>query len=287
MKTTGFFSPKPLFVGVAGIMTSDEVVRAVDTMPNAPRHKLAIGILTSAKTLAGQPNRYPNRYPKVEDIPGILNDARAALGDKCRNVMFVLHYSIDVVAELDGKYLRLVDKLITSARFDAIQVNASPIVVLDPLFCANLTWLASNYEGFRAIIQLRPPRGKEPWVDLVDVAIHIAQSSKFISDLILDASGGRGTPMDVQGAHALISAIRSAYHTTHNNRHHFTFTVAGGLGPDEFDPVRDLMRVHGPLGFDAERLLRDDSDHLDIVRMQRFLQQAWELVGEEEQVDAR
>jgi hypothetical protein len=267
------------YVGVAGFMTAEEIVRAVETIPSGVRHPLAIGILTSAKTLRGEANKYPNRYPQVANIPAITRAGRSAFGERT-DVLFVLHYSIDEIGDLDGIPLRTLDKLVTDAGFNALQINATPQTIQHPSFCKNLDWLAADHPNFRVIVQIRPSGDGDSMTTIVNMVLGIARDSRAIKDLIVDGSGGRGKPIDIVKVHALVMNIRASCFEHGFGWHRFTIAVAGGLGPDLLKPVGDLARLLGPLGFDPERNVRDELDHMDIDRMQMFLRQAWMLVDD-------
>lgn len=76
------------YIGITGFMSSDEVRLILDTfIKSRPwvrnsfgqtvfRGKndriLMVGVLASMKTLYGKTNKWPNRYPKIEDIKNIF-----------------------------------------------------------------------------------------------------------------------------------------------------------------------------------------------------------------------
>lgn len=260
------------YIGVAGFSSAQEIHEAVLAVPQNNKWPLAIGILTSAKTINGIPNKYPHRYPKVENIPTMVREARALAKDSGRNVMYVLHYSTDTLDHFDQQ-IRSVGHWVVTAGFDAVQINAPPHFLSNPTFLSMADWLADVRDVSRIIAQLRPARGNEPWVDLIGTALHAAEHSFKITDLLLDSSGGSGIAMHISTMSDLIAAIRGGC----AERDRFNINVAGGLAPGNLIQLETLFRVHGLLGFDVESAVRDASDQMRIGLVHEFLHEAYAL----------
>ena len=111
------------YVGVTGFMSRTEVSEALAMVPQGSTRRLMVGVLASSKTLAGQHNKWPGRYPKREAIASILtNDARA---------LNLVHYSTDrpetLFTQLVGAHLPMIDAILVDSSggkgkpFDAVK----------------------------------------------------------------------------------------------------------------------------------------------------------------------
>ncbi len=260
------------YIGVAGFMTAEEMNEAVIATPQNNKWPLAIGILTSAKTINGVPNKYPHRYPKVENIPAQVRESRQFAKVNQRNVLHVLHYSTDTLDHFDHQ-IRSVAHWVVTAGFDAVQVNAPPHFLTNPTFISMLNWLAEVPGASRIIAQLRPSRGTEPWVDLIGAALYAAEYSFGITDLILDSSGGSGIGLHIPTTSDLITAIRGGC----ASRNRFGIHVAGGLTAKNLTQLETLFRVHGLLGFDVESGVRDTDDKMRIGSLYEYFHEAFTL----------
>ena len=62
------------YIGVTGFMSRAEVEEALEVVPQDAIRRLMVGVLMSDKTLAGQENKWPGRYPKREAVADIFVD---------------------------------------------------------------------------------------------------------------------------------------------------------------------------------------------------------------------
>ncbi len=269
--------PAP-YVGVAGFMFDHEIMEAISLTPTNTTSPFAIGILASAKTIRGIQNKYPNRYPKVETIPALAKEAHASATMNARNVVSVLHYSLDNIDDVSSQF-GLVNELVTAGNFNALQVNAPPHLLFDPSLLACIDHVAADREVFRVIVQFRPPRGMDPWVDVGALASFIASRSSHVTDILLDASGGRGNPFNAAMMHAAIASIRLACLASGKELHRFSINVAGGLTQSTLRELVPLFSVHGQLGFDVESGVRDAEDHMSVAALRAYLPDAWALAN--------
>jgi hypothetical protein len=259
------------YVGVAGFMSSTEIMAALETLPSNSTHNIAIGILTSAKTLRGEPNKYPTRYPKVEDIAGLVAHGKDVVATNQMPVEFIAHYAVENIKDIERELERL-DWHVKNAKLDGVQLNVPPHWARSTeLRDAILSWC----QGMRVIVQIRPPRKGEPFVDLAEAACQAA-ANKNVTDLLIDCSAGNGVELDPVWAGGMIHAIRGRL-TIHKD-YPLGVGVAGGLRPGKLGAVYSLMSIHGPLGFDVESGVRlPGSDTMSIPALQQYLREAWEM----------
>lgn len=272
------------YIGVAGFMTSSEVIAAIETIPKKTTHSLAIGILASAKTFDGHTHNKPNRYPREGAIEKIVREVRGYIDVSGLPVEFILHYAIDPTKHI-GSQLGQVASLVNEVEMDGIQINASPTIISSVDLLTSIAIARRNSERMkRVIVQIRPSRKNEPFVDMIGVAIDACTSSTplhegIVTDVLIDASAGQGIDLNGQTASTIIQGIRSGLLVERKPRvNRIGFGVAGGLRPGKLGVVHRLMQVHGPLSFDVETGVRDDSDCMNIDALRSYLQEAWSLV---------
>lgn len=236
------------YIGVTGFMKKLEVVAALETLDGLPytsNRKLMVGVLVSSKTLAGRPNKWPNRYPAISDI--------AKLFPPDRRTVNLIHYATDdrhtladqlkELISLGGKYL------------DGFQLN---VCWPEP---STIALLPST---MRIVLQLGGGALKEADDDPTTVAKRLDAYQGVITDVLVDASGGRGIPIDVK--------IAEAYIRTIGNRHpHIGIGVAGGLSSKTCGQLQRLANTFYAISLDAEGRLRTEEDHLNVEEMKDYI----------------
>jgi hypothetical protein len=225
------------YIGVSGFMSHGEVNAALDAFPECGR-RLMVGVLVSAKTLARLPNKYPNRYPRPEDIWGILG-----LSDTCLNL---IHFSSDKVPDRQTLHTLI---CYAGRSLGGFQFNGCWPSEPDR------RWLING--GYRVVLQMRP--------DTVECI-----AADTATDVLLDGSGGRGLPLDVD---------RAREHLAKLDHFGIGLGVAGGLCAETLPAAAPLLREFAGLSIDAEGRLRDADDHLDMGKVAAYLRTAGEILG--------
>lgn len=243
--------PTP-YIGVTGFMTAAEVAAADEYFYSRSFrwHELMVGVLASGKTLAGRKNRWPNRYPD----PGVIAEL---LPYPCRTVNLI-HYATDDRDTLAAQFERLVS--LGGESLDGFQLN---IRWPDPAALVPLSCL-------RVVLQLGPGALKEEGSDPEAVAKRLDGYHDVITDVLVDASGGRGIPIDLDAAEAYVRAI-SARHPW------LGIGVAGGLSAENVGGLKRLVDIFPDLSIDAEGRLRDADDRLDLNAVRDYLAAAVSL----------
>lgn len=224
------------YVGVSGICTRAEAEAAIAAFPDCGR-QLMLGVLVSAKTLDGQRNKWWRRYPPVERIAGIFSDDPRALN--------LVHVAVD-------------DPAGVSSALDLAMVYGGPHchgVQLNIAWPASsegmevlqhqMDWVVREWHPERIVMQLRDVMS----TCVIDRAREAQKSGA--TDVLLDASGGRGLGIDVGVAALVVQRIRRACPD-------LGIGIAGGLEAATIPPVAPLLR--DDLNCDAEGRLRDDAD---------------------------
>lgn len=259
------------YIGIAGFTSAQEICYAIDCFRKHvknPHYALAIGILASRRTLAGETNKYPNRYP--------TRDRLQMYGEICAHeldVMPVLHYSTDTLENIEQQ-MRDVREVMGDV-FPSVQVNLPLHLAKDPAF---VQAFAVTFCEFRPplhrslILQLRSRRAGDPLINPVDVAA--AHERGEPTDLLIDASGGTGLEIDTSLAAALIASIRA------ETKKRYRIGIAGGLNPHNVHRLGPLMSMMGPLNFDVESGVRcPTTDTMERASVDAFLREAGRIVN--------
>src|SRR3989344_5996331 len=167
------------YVGVTGFMSRAEVNEALSVVPQDSTHRLMVGVLMSSKTLAGQTNKWPGRYPKKEAVTDIfVDDSR---------VLNLIHYNTDEPETL-------------CSQLEEITAFAGPN--LDG-FQLNIAWpRISQLEDYRAtypdkfIVLQVGSRVMAQVESLDDFAESVGVYLHVIDAVLVDPSGGKGEPLD-------------------------------------------------------------------------------------------
>lgn len=262
------------YIGITGFMTLSEVVACHNVFYEEFKSdiplveigdlKFMVGVLVSSKTLAGQTNRYPNRYPNIIGIAEILSLEHPLL-------LNTIHYNTDDPATLDEQ----IDTIMSLApgQIHALQLNirwANPVL---------LQMVKRKYRDLRLILQI----GSGALDDVTEEEdIYIGDALRVYEgvadDYLVDPSGGKGQLFDVWRTFACLAdkdiprSIRPG--------------VAGGRNADNIHELTGLMRRLGMVvNWDAEGKLRTPrlpdggGDYLDLVQSKRYLKRSIALIA--------
>ncbi len=228
--------------------------------PTATQMKLMVGLLVSSKTLAGNTNRWTDRYPPVRQIEELTS-----IGGE--HLLHTIHYNTDDQATIDEQ----IDEVMKLSKgIDAIQLN---IKWVSPV---KLQRIRRRYPDLRIILQIGA--GALAEVDEPD-DIHLGDAlnsyGTSIDDFLVDPSAGEGKPLDIWRAFACIA--------DHEIPVHIQPGVAGGRYSGNLHELRGLMRrLKRPVNVDAERLLRTSTEgggHLIIDEAVSFTRNGVALIS--------
>jgi len=242
------------YVGVTGFMSSTEVNKAITMIPRKSKRRLMVGVLMSSKTLAGQENKWPCRYPKKEVIADIfINNPRT---------LNLIHYSTDQPETLSAQLMEITES--AGPHLDGFQLN-----IAWPLISQVRAYRKANPEKFlllqigeRAMAQAG---SMELFSKLVDLYL------PMIDAILIDQSGGKGEPLNALKVTEYLRAVCD-YPT-------LGLGVAGGLGPDTLHLLDKLVPEFPNLSIDAEGRLRTlRPDALSIEAMRIYLDDAFPIL---------
>ncbi|HEX5718512.1 MAG TPA: hypothetical protein VF179_20285 [Thermoanaerobaculia bacterium] len=223
------------YLGVTGFTTAAQVREALALAPPASRRRLMIGVLASDRP----PERNPRRLPAVEEIPEIFPDHPLALN--------LVHYYTDEPATLGRQLADLAARC--GPNLHGFQING--------------VWPSrqdlEEVRRLRIVVQMDAAMLEGPPEDAVRRTREIAG---LAHDLLLDASGGQGRPLDPA---ALLPFLRGLAETG------LGLGVAGGLSAANLHLLEPLLAEFPDLSFDAETCLRDEEDRLDPERVREYV----------------
>jgi len=261
------------YAGISGIMRLDDLVACSRAFEEAlrsleegaaPELKFMAGFLLSSKTLVGESNRFPKRYPPISRLPELLSFNAPFL-------LRTIHYNTKDAATLPEQIDRVM--AIAPGEIDAIQLNirwASPV---------QLRRIRRRYPDLRIILQVGAGAlsdVEEP--DDIFLGDALKSYDGVVDDYLVDPSGGEGKPLDIWKAFACVSddEIPSGMLTG----------VAGGRCAANVHELVGLMRrLKRPVNMDAEGRLRTPAigtilgDDLDLAEATAYLREAVYLIG--------
>ncbi len=245
------------YIGVTGFTTRAQVDAALEAVPaDAPPRSFMVGVLTSQKVLTGGERNA--RSPAPGDIASIFSP-----DPRCLNLV---HYFSPTPAT--HQYLeRLFD--VAGPLFHGFQFNGE-WPYRGALHGVRETWNAlMNPWPLRIVLQAKPAAHTDGmqggWAPS---PMHF---DGYISDILLDASGGGGVPLDVAVTRAAVDKVHSSW-----GRFGLCcplIAIAGGLCAETLPEVLSMVREHG-LSIDAEGKLFTGND-LDMDKVHAYLRAAF------------
>src|SRR3989344_1753052 len=102
------------YIGITGFMSRDEVASVLGAVSSSSERLIMVGVLASLKTLGGEKNNWPNRYPAVNEIGEIFTDHPHALN--------LVHYNTDERDGL-GAQLTVLSQIFGGKNMHGVQLN--------------------------------------------------------------------------------------------------------------------------------------------------------------------
>ncbi len=244
------------YVGVTAVMTDVQAISLLNAIPHGSKHRLMVGVLASSKTIEGIPNKWPNRYPTLENIGGIFQDDPRALN--------LIHFNTKDPSLLFEQMVKA--RSLAGPHCHGFQLN---VAWPDPKILRRFYMMRS---GPTIVLQV----GGHAFACVNDsprkLADKIAQEyAKYIDYVLLDPSGGLGRPFDTEVLRGYLRALDAKGLP-------LGLGVAGGLSADTLHLVTPLLDEFPDLSIDAEGRLRDKDDHLDVGAATSYIKNALSLL---------
>lgn len=220
--------------------------------------------LFQQKTLRGIPNKYPNRYPRVDD----LSDA-FWLGN---HGLTTLHYSADDDRTLSEDVATAI--LSIGRAPDGLQLNIKNPYGEQLPHPNKVAAIASVYPRMRIILQVVPTM----FSSRAELWRYVREYAFAATDVLIDGSRGNGVdyfaePLRIQSVRADLLELRSSFP-------HLGLGIAGGLCAETLPRVAGLLRELPDLSIDAEGKLRTPADHLDVEATVEYARTADRLLAQ-------
>lgn len=260
------------YIGITGFTHAREVEHFFShaSLLGSPirftNRKIMIGVLASSKTLAGKINRWPQRYPPVENIHSIFG---------CRSeVINLIHYSTDNPAVVYEDLVSITE--IGGPYVDGVQLNmtwpASDAIARYRVYLENSSKRLRD-KPIRIVLQIGKKALAEANYDPTSITEMLATyvQKRAITDILLDASGGSGTLFDPVIAQSTLQAIQGRFPN-------IGIGVAGGLWEQTLQVLKPLAQDFPFLNLDAEGKLRDPiSDTFDCNKAVQYYEAALKM----------
>lgn len=248
---------RPLpYVGVAGFMAPEEVWGVLETMPTHPERKLAVGVLASRRTILGDGNAWPHRYPHRDKLARVFVD-----DPRCINLV---HYGQSDDANLFENLCRAYEA--GGPLCHGVQVN-----VAWPDRDA-LRKFGELYPRARVVLQLGP-KALASHPDMPLLLMALCAYSWCVTDVLLDSSAGEAKPMDADAFARIASAVRT-FHPM------LGVGVAGALDAEKVTSIAPILLGIPDLSTDAESRLRDETPlggHFNVKKAAAFVDRVLRL----------
>jgi len=242
------------YIGVTGVMTAQEAGTLLGTLPKSGRHQLMIGVLVSSKTLAGQKNKWPGRFPAITAIADIFIAHPWALN--------LVHYSTDTPESLASEACGIMQ--LAGPNCHGLQLN---VCWPEP---SQLVDLRMRQPRAKLILQLSTKamaaENNDPNKIVERLAYHYHE---LIDGVLFDPSSGLGRPFNPAMAVQFITTAKDVGLQCH-------LGVAGGLSSETIGLVSPVAKVWPTVSVDAEGRLRtpQPEDALDMRLACNYVQAA-------------
>jgi len=239
------------YIGVTGFTSRDQVLQALTAVSRETAYRLMVGVLMSSKTLAGQMDKRPGRYPKKEAVANIFVDDPRALN--------LIHYDTDNPYMLFSGVRQIVE--LAGPPLDGFQFNVTwpapwQIKAIHEAYPDMYLVLQIGSHAMKASI-----RGES----MERFKAAVGWYAPFIDAVLIDPSGGLGKLFERAGVIEHLRAARSFPG--------LGVGIAGGLGPQTAHVVEPLVQEFPELSIDAEGLLRtpEPEDALDMRAVEGYI----------------
>jgi phosphoribosylanthranilate isomerase len=241
------------YIGVTGFNHRDQIASVLSALPLGADQLVMIGVLVSSKTLRGETNKYPARYPNPDQFRYIFQSHHRALN--------LLHFASDEPDKLIDDMFRAQEK--AGQHCHGFQINAP--------------WPQKRMlEGYKktaffdkktVVLQCGPRAIQECGGSPEKIAQRARSYGDAIDYVLIDPSGGTGKGFAIPFARRCFEELSGI--------EHIGLGIAGGLSADNVDRLRPLMRKFGAFSVDAEGKLRTQpDDKFDLHAARLYVQSA-------------
>lgn len=220
------------YIGVTGFMTRAEVVHALEVVPEGSTRRMMIGLLMGEKTLGGETNKHPGRYPKRENAGDIFIDDPRALN--------LVHFNTENPENLVEQLVEVIKYV--GPHLDGFQLN----IAWPPI--SEVQKFAKLYPDLFLVLQI----GSRAMNAFENMPEHVAGFARgylpAIDAILIDSSGGRGEVFN--------PATTLEYFRVFQEEPAIAVGVGGGLSIETAYRLDSVISEFPDLNTDAEGRLR-------------------------------
>ena len=241
--------PQP-YIGVTGITSHAQANALMSVVKKEHNVLIMLGMLVSNKTLHGEPNKWPKRYPNIEKLSTIFPDHSKALN--------LIHFN----SKMQGC---LLDDMLLAQEMAGPHCHG---------FQLNIAWpdkkMIELYKMHRAFVRKRVvlqcgggAMGEMDWKP-EKIAQRVREYQGLVDYVLIDPSGGLGKDFDGEFAYECFSELSVAVPDV-------GLVIAGGLHKGNVVSKLPPLLIDHVLSWDAEGKLRTSEDDLDIKASQDYV----------------
>lgn len=242
------------YIGITGFMSLSDALHVLNAVPANANRLVMVGVLASLKTMRGIQNKWPNRYPTMDQIAGIFPNHPSALN--------LIHYNTKEKETLG-------DQLAAMTEFGGANMHGFQLNIAWPSLDV-LAEYKKAYPKKQIVLQIGGHAFETVNHSPEQLATKVAEYDEVVEYVLLDPSGGYGKPFDPECARDYLLALKA-------KNIGIGLVVAGGLSPTTLDLVEPLVREFPDLSIDAEGRLRTQEDHLDLAVSSEYLRKAFAM----------
>lgn len=248
------------YIGVTGFTKKDELTQIMELFSKERGDPdLMAGFLVSSKTLNGQPNRWPGRYPKIEE----LNDLEVI----DPRVLTLIHYSTDSPETLSDELCRMTEMFpwVKGFQLNVCWPNPDTLKVFKERYPEKVIVLQVGSRAMKVVEANCTEQDSFPSC----LADQITKYEDLADCVLLDPSGGKGLVFNPVTMKRYLGAI-------YDRRLNLTLGIAGGLDSQNLILVNLLASDFPFISIDAEGLLRTSQpeDQLDLDKTRAYVKTA-------------
>jgi hypothetical protein len=230
------------YIGVTGIMNRAEADALMSVVPRDSGVLVMLGLLMSSKSIRGEPNKWPKRYPKLEGIGKIFPDHPNALN--------LIHFNTKSPE-------RLYDDMCLAQDLAGPNCHGFQLNIAWPDKKVLRQYKKTLFRHRTIVLQCGGKALDEMGRNPERIAERVREYGSSIDYVLIDPSGGFGMEFNGTFAEECLDALASAVPDV-------GLGIAGGLQSRNVrDKLWRFLAAH-EFSWDAEGRLRTAEDDLDI-----------------------